>query len=190
MLNARERRVWMQEQLLSEFPGVLVSFTLNIPGPVKVLPLVPEAFAFALSEIVSALDTAKISVLKRSLILDKTGPEAFLCVDADALAVKRLLVPLEDASDLGRLYDIDIIGGDGKKISRSDIGQPGRTCLLCGRPARECSRSRAHSARRADGTDPTRSFMNTFHEADPIRPFPHSGDTLRESPERTHIRQS
>ena len=70
MLNARERRVWMQEQLLSEFPGVLVSFTLNIPGPVKVLPLVPEAFAFALSEIVSALDTAKIPVLKRSLILD------------------------------------------------------------------------------------------------------------------------
>mgnify|MGYP000475470269 CR=1 FL=1 len=46
MLNARERRVWMQEQLLSEFPGVLVSFTLNIPGQVKVLPLVPEAFAF------------------------------------------------------------------------------------------------------------------------------------------------
>ena len=84
MLNARERRVWMQEQLLSEFPGVLVSFTLNIPGPVKVLPLVPEAFAFALSEIVSALDTAKIPVLKRSLILDKTGLEAFLCVDADS----------------------------------------------------------------------------------------------------------
>ena len=159
MLNARERRVWMQEQLLSEFPGVLVSFTLNIPGPVKVLPLVPEAFAFALSEIVSALNTAKIPVLKRSLILDKTGPEAFLCVDADALAVKRLLVPLEDASDLGRLYDIDIIGRDGKKISRSDIGQPGRTCLLCGRPARECSRSRAHSV-----AELTERINAIFHE--------------------------
>lgn len=122
MLNARERRVWMQEQLLSEFPGVLVSFTLNIPGPVKVLPLVPEAFAFALSEIVSALDTAKIPVLKRSLILDKTGPEAFLCVDADALAVKRLLVPLEDASDLGRLYDIDIIGGMEKRSQEVTSG--------------------------------------------------------------------
>ena len=156
MLNARERRVWM---LLSEFPGVLVSFTLNIPGPVKVLPLVPEAFAFALSEIVSALDTAKIPVLKRSLILDKTGPEAFLCVDADALAVKRLLVPLEDASDLGRLYDIDIIGRDGKKISRSDIGQPDRTCLLCGRPARECSRSRAHSV-----AELTERINAIFHE--------------------------
>lgn len=122
MLNARERRVWMQEQLLSEFPGVLVSFTLNIPGPVKVLPLVPEAFAFALSEIVSALDTAKIPVLKRSLILDKTGPEAFLCVDADALAVKRLLVPLEDASDLGRLYDIDIIGREEKRSQEVTSG--------------------------------------------------------------------
>ncbi len=145
MLNARERRVWVQEKLLSEYPGVLVSFTLNIPGPVKVLPYVPDAFALALKEIVSALTEAEIPILKRSLILDKTGPEAFLCVDVDALAVKRLLVPLEDASKLGRLYDIDIIGRDGKKISRSDIGKPGRTCLLCGRPARECSRSRAHS---------------------------------------------
>lgn len=42
MLNARERRVWVQEKLLSEYPGVLISFTLNIPGPVKVLPYVPE----------------------------------------------------------------------------------------------------------------------------------------------------
>lgn len=145
MLNARERRVWVQEKLLSEYPGVLVSFTLNIPGAVKVLPRVPDAFAHALKEIVSAITEAGIPILKRSLILDKTGPEAFLCVDADALDIKRLLVPLEDASKLGRLYDIDIIGRDGKKISRSDIGKTGRTCLLCGRPARECSRSRAHS---------------------------------------------
>ena len=145
MLNARERRVWGQEKLLSEYPGVLISFTLNIPGPVKVLPYVPETFELALKEILQALSDSGIPVLKRSLILDRTGPEAFLCVDADALDVKRLLVPLEDASKLGRLYDIDIIGRDGKKISRSDIGKPGRTCLLCGRPARECSRSRTHS---------------------------------------------
>ena len=145
MLNARERRVWVQEKLLAEYSGVLVSFTLNIPGPVKVLPYVPETFDLALKEILQALSASGIPVLKRSLILDRTGPEAFLCVDADALDVKRLLVPLEDVSKLGRLYDIDIIGRDGKKISRNDIGKPGRTCLLCGRPARECSRSRTHS---------------------------------------------
>ena len=28
MLNARERRVWVQEKLLAEYSGVLVSFTL------------------------------------------------------------------------------------------------------------------------------------------------------------------
>jgi holo-ACP synthase len=142
MLNARERRVWVQEKLLAEYSGVLVSFTLNIPGPVKVLPYVPETFELALKEILQALSASGIPVLKRSLILDRTGPEAFLCVDADALDVKRLLVPLEE---MEKSDDIDIIGRDGKKISRSDIGKPGRTCLLCGRPARECSRSRTHS---------------------------------------------
>ena len=50
-------------------------------------------------------------------------------MDADALDVKRLLVPLEDASKLGRLYDIDIIGRDGKKIARSDIGKPNLSAL-------------------------------------------------------------
>ena len=115
-------------------------YIINLANTVK-----PETFELALKEILQALSASGIPVLKRSLILDRTGPEAFLCVDADALDVKRLLVPLEDASKLGRLYDIDIIGRDGKKISRSDIGKPGRTCLLCGRPARECSRSRTHS---------------------------------------------
>lgn len=128
MLNARERRVLVQEKLLGgNIQEFSVSFTLNIPGPVKVLPYVPETFELALKEILQALSDSGIPVLKRSLILDRTGPEAFLCVDADALDVKRLLVPLEDASKLGRLYDIDIIGRDGKKISRSDIGKPGRT---------------------------------------------------------------
>ena len=36
MLDARERRAHTQQQLLEQFnPCVLVSITLNIPGPVK-----------------------------------------------------------------------------------------------------------------------------------------------------------
>ena len=60
MLNARERRVWVQEKLLAEYSGVLVSFTLNIPGPVKVLPYVPETFELALKEILQALSDSGI----------------------------------------------------------------------------------------------------------------------------------
>lgn len=79
MLNARERRVWVQEKLLAEYSGVLVSFTLNIPGPVKVLPYVPETFELALKEILSGSYPASgIPVLKRSLILDRTGPGGLL----------------------------------------------------------------------------------------------------------------
>lgn len=37
MLDARERRAHTQQQLLEQFkPCVLVSITLNIPGPVKI----------------------------------------------------------------------------------------------------------------------------------------------------------
>lgn len=45
MLAARERRCYLQTQLLHQYKKSLISFTLNIPGPVKVLTDVPEAFA-------------------------------------------------------------------------------------------------------------------------------------------------
>lgn len=37
MLAARERRCYLQTQLLHQYKKSLISFTLNIPGPVKVL---------------------------------------------------------------------------------------------------------------------------------------------------------
>ena len=42
MLNAREQRAALQNRLLGSCRCPLVSFTLNIPGPVKVLPLFPR----------------------------------------------------------------------------------------------------------------------------------------------------
>ena len=51
MLNARERRVFYQQELLEGSEGCLISFTLNIPGPVKLLPGVPGAFEAGLSQI-------------------------------------------------------------------------------------------------------------------------------------------
>ena len=38
LLESRENRVKRQKQLLNDNGGVLVSFTLNIPGPVKDSP--------------------------------------------------------------------------------------------------------------------------------------------------------
>ena len=48
ILDAREHRAWIQQELLSghtlESNCALISFTLNIPGPIKVFPYTIWAF--------------------------------------------------------------------------------------------------------------------------------------------------
>ena len=39
MLNARDRRFAIQQELIRTHHATVISFTLNIPGPVKVFPL-------------------------------------------------------------------------------------------------------------------------------------------------------
>ena len=71
MLNAREQRAALQNRLLGSCRCPLVSFTLNIPGPVKVLPLVPQAFDAGISKIEDALadpvSYTHLDVYKRQL---------------------------------------------------------------------------------------------------------------------------
>ena len=44
MLDARERRQFVQQKLLNEHQLPLISFTLNIVGPIKVFPLAIRTF--------------------------------------------------------------------------------------------------------------------------------------------------
>lgn len=147
MLEARERRVLIQQQMIEEEKQPLVCLTLNIPGPVKVLPHVPEAFEEGCRRIEAALAAlgASPAFSNKRLICEFTGFEAFYSVGADALELKKALVPIEDQDRLGRLFDIDVIKTDKTKVSREDLGLPPRTCLLCESPAHVCSRSRTHS---------------------------------------------
>lgn len=145
MLYARERRAELQRELLLACQTPLVSFTLNIPGPVKVLPLVPEAFLEGISRIEAALSAGAMDVCRREYLLGPTGPEAFFAVHASRKELKKAMVSIEDGSELGRLFDIDVIGIDGTKASRADLGLPARTCLLCKKPAHACARSRSHT---------------------------------------------
>jgi len=155
MLDARERRVILQNNLLSGYGKPLISFTLNIPGPVKVLPLVPEAFACGLSMIEEAITEHGFSILHQELRLDATGLESFWAVEAETRDLKAAMVSIEDGTPLGRLFDIDIIvpgvekaseltASGGRKVSREELGLPPRTCLICGQPAHACARSRNH----------------------------------------------
>ncbi len=145
MLNAREMRRRLQDQLLDAHKKPLICLTLNIPGPVKVLPGVPDAFETGRGRIETILQKHRIPTLRSEAVRAKTGYEAFYCIDASAEAAKALMISIEDADRLGRLFDIDVLRADGVKVSREELGFPPRRCLLCGEPAHVCSRSRRHS---------------------------------------------
>lgn len=44
VLEARENRVWHQNALLEKYGVPVISFTLNIAGPVKDSPLIRRSF--------------------------------------------------------------------------------------------------------------------------------------------------
>lgn len=137
MLRARDARVERQQALLRAHGLPLVSFTLNIAGPVKDGALVRFVFRAGLSGLEGALGTPSV----RELTWAPTGPEALLLFPGhDARALKAACMALESEDPVGRLYDLDVLDTDGQKLSRDG----GRTCLVCGGPVSVCARSRAH----------------------------------------------
>lgn len=143
ILEARERRVLRQRQLLEQFHKPLLCFTMNIAGPEKNNPLITEGFRLG-QELLSA-QLSELPMLHREESLSDTGCEGYYVVDAPARRLKALAVEIEDTPPVGRLFDLDVLDVSGEKISREELGLPGRTCLLCSNPVYLCSSRRAHS---------------------------------------------
>lgn len=138
MLDARDRRAERQKRFLETSP-VLICLTMNIPGPIKASTEILAAFREGVRRVQSAVGARPI------LYEAFTGPEAYVPLNADAEAVKREMCRIEDEEPLGRLFDLDVLTGNGEKHGRSALGFSPRSCLLCGKPAFACARSRAHS---------------------------------------------
>ena len=117
VLWSREKRVATQKELLEKYPGTLICFMLNIPGPEKVNELFEKVFYEGLEKIQNKLETEKISTEVRLVQENITGYEGYLVVKADGCQVKKLMIALEET----------------------------RKCLLCDNPACQCGRSRKHS---------------------------------------------
>ena len=145
MLDARERRAQTQQKLLAENKAPIISFTMNIAGPIKTSPLIQKGFELGKQAITQQLDSLNISRLHCLEKNAPTGNEAIYQVDADPLLLKKITSSIEDDSPLGRLFDIDILTPTGHKIDRTELGLPPRLCLICSRPAKECARSRTHT---------------------------------------------
>lgn len=145
MLDARETRARIQQEMIRSYGHPLICLTLNIPGPVKILPGVPKAFEAGLDRIEKSLLEHGITPAASRILREKTGYEAFFSIDALPEEIKTWMTSIEDQDRLGRLFDIDVLRTDGSKVSREEVGHEGRRCLLCGEPACVCSRSRKHS---------------------------------------------
>ena len=145
MLEARERRAYMQRELLQKYNKTMVSFSMNIAGPIKTNSLITRGFDLGCRYLAEQLQANKIDVVYRQDIHEATGDEAYFILNAAPLTVKAITADIEDATPLGRLFDMDVLCPDGTKVERTQLGLPGRKCLICGKPAKECSRSRTHT---------------------------------------------
>lgn len=174
LLDARENRANHQKELLARYDCVLVSMTLNIPGPVKDSPACRRALKEGMARLKSALarstpqplihqegqaDGAEdekgiaLEIIYEEIRLLSTGPEGYLCVKAphleEASEEAEALLIKKTAVDV---EEQDALGRlldidvltRNGGVSRSRLGLEPRKCLLCQEDAKVCARSRRH----------------------------------------------
>ena len=151
MLGAREARAMRQQQLLEEYHLPVISFCLNIAGPVKNSPVLRRAFREGLERLACALLAGRLDVVHREEVDQPTGCEALWVVRGDGRAVKELCVELEDRDALGRLFDLDVLDPVSGKWDRTQLGQPPRKCLVCGKEGKGSASRRLHTVEELQG---------------------------------------
>ena len=103
VLLARQNRAGRQQRLLAQYGLPLVSFTMNMAGPVKDTPLSRFAFQAGVAALTKRLGGPVSCCLTEAV----TGCEALLVYDRPAQALKDGCMELE-STEVGRLYDLDV----------------------------------------------------------------------------------
>lgn len=143
MLSAREDRALRQAALNREYGLPILSFSMNIPGPVKDSPLIRRGFLSGCRALDEALPTAAIRF--RKIFPAVTGWEALYVLNMDAVKVKAIAAAIEDRHGLGRLFDMDVLDEALRKLDRELVGGKSRDCIVCGAPGRGCASRRIHT---------------------------------------------
>lgn len=150
ILKAKEERAERQQAMLKN-GGVLICFTLNIPGPVKISELYRDLFDAGKELIENAVRKKGMSPKEEYTETTAAGYVYYALFDGgtDMFFMKELMTGIENETDAGRLFDIDVLcgneGGYPEKISRKAMGQPERSCIICGSPAFVCLRAARHT---------------------------------------------
>ena len=141
VLAARDRRAGRQQELLAAYAKPLISFTMNIAGPVKRTTLIEQGFDLGIARLEGQLRACRAAMLHSETVREDTGCEALYVVDFPAEHLKKLCMAIEEVDELGRLFDLDVLDGRGVKLERPKE----RRCLICGEIGKGCARSRRHS---------------------------------------------
>lgn len=140
ILDARENRAYLQEELIKEFSLPLLVIRANYPGidkNNKTTTYIIEIMYEAILSRVSPINIKKIDSFEGIVYL--------LSIDILPSQLKKMTVDIETTHPLGRLVDIDILDLNNHTLSRTDLGSPPRRCFICSDPAHNCVRSRKHS---------------------------------------------
>ena len=144
MLRAREARALRQQEILARCRRPVISFTMNIAGPVKNSPVIRRAFREGILRLEDALAARGLPTLFREETDRPTGCEALWVVDGPGRILKELCTGIEDRDSLGRLFDLDVLDPETGRWGREELGLPARGCLVCGRAGKGCSSRRLH----------------------------------------------
>lgn len=139
ILDAREKRVAKQKDILCRYNFPLISFTMNIAGPIKNTPLIERSFFEGIRLLKERLP--KNSIIHQETTIEPTGCEAIFSVNYETQKLKTICTSIEESVSIGRLFDMDVIDTNGEKLER----EIPRACLVCGASGRVCSAGRLHS---------------------------------------------
>ena len=154
ILFSREERAKKQQDILKRFNYPLICFTMNIAGPVKTSPLVERAFFEGIKLLKESLIHG--SIIYQDTDIKPTGCEAFFSINCDAAKLKEICTHIEDSISIGRLFDMDVLDTDGRKLERESV----RGCFVCGAPGKGCAASRAHSVSELQSA--TRKILESY----------------------------
>jgi holo-ACP synthase CitX len=142
LLEAREKRAGIIDQLLKQYNIPLLCMRVNYPGLRKT-----NDVTLNISQDMSALLCSFLGnrVRFKSLRVGAEGPIFLAAVEEDVLVLKKAVIEVEEGHVLGRCLDLDVYDRSGRSIGRQELGYPRRKCYLCEDFAQHCVRSRRHS---------------------------------------------
>lgn len=145
MLACRDARQARQHLWLAQYQASLISLTIVAPGSVKDNSVTRQAFNLAWQALHQVFVYNNWTIIAETIYLLPTGPEALIAIDVPAPELKQATVQLEQSNKVGRLWDIDVFNKEGLLLSRHQYGYSPRSCLICNKNAKICSRNRQHT---------------------------------------------